>query len=309
MSWLKMDAVMETKGLTLTEFSVLMALAYHHNHTTNRCNPSYESIASYARCSRATVHTTLARLKEKGFITWETIGVGKRDKYNAYVVHLSTSKRRTLFTEQSPTGEYDKVQLASEQSPTGVKTKSNSWTVTGFDNKEEEQGHHQQTDAADDGQLRSIEKNKSKNEVKNMSMEGAKLTIKLWNQEEGLKAFNCPKKYFEGDYPPKGLFAYLVERSSESDWFEIFGQVLVEYRNSEFLRRGGDSGLLNSLSYLLQNEGAFMESVLTGKYRDKQKKEGKRVISENVHGEKAVENTKKAGFGVLVPKPQVDTNN
>jgi hypothetical protein len=78
MEWaIKLDP--EVHKITSTQLAVLLALAFHYNDETGRCDPSYERIGRFARLTKRPVLNAINALAEVGIIT-----ITKRSRRTSY---------------------------------------------------------------------------------------------------------------------------------------------------------------------------------------------------------------------------------
>lgn len=77
------------RAITLppTEKAILIALCDRMNDQTKLCCPSYEPIATDTGFERSTVNRTLKKLKDRGFIDWQTVRRQGQFGFNAYTIH------------------------------------------------------------------------------------------------------------------------------------------------------------------------------------------------------------------------------
>ena len=103
------------RAITLppTEKAILIALCDRMNDQTKLCCPSYEQIATDTGFERSTVNRTLKKLKDRGFIDWQTVRRQGQFGFNAYTIyqvalshaansHEAKSKPTELHRVQSP---------------------------------------------------------------------------------------------------------------------------------------------------------------------------------------------------------------
>jgi predicted transcriptional regulator len=330
MSYKAMDAVMEMEELSATDFKVLMALAYRQNHTTGRCNPSYETIAKDARCSRATVHTTLSRLRDNGMVTWNTIGNGKKNKHNEYFLHLTKSNSQTCSPEPSPIGEPSKSNWRDDQVQLASETKSDCWTVTRKLNKEEEQGKNITTGKMTCSVLslnpKAVEEHMIEKEALGGKSDYKKAvevaeTIREALIKEGRKVNKLSNAIIKRntEIAPKWFLNLVQWVNNNSDWDELTKQVTEEIANNTFFSQGY-LGWVPDLGWFFNYKDGEMgvEKVLNGKYNhmrkgvvraaaeaELNKTQGKAINTAEVSGEQAVQNAKTAGFTVISAKAKV----
>ena len=76
------------RAITLppTEKAILIALCDRMNDQTKLCCPSYEQIAIDTGFERSTVNRTLKKLKNRGFIDWQTVRRQGQFGFNAYIL-------------------------------------------------------------------------------------------------------------------------------------------------------------------------------------------------------------------------------
>lgn len=107
--------------------------------------------------------------------------------------------------------------------------------------------------------------------------------IRRWNQEPWSQKFWPLKTEWEGKFADnkvgssrKKVFEWLqdvdvleinIVRDPDDDCDDWFEDLLDNYRGCEFVQRGGDSGVMNSLEWLAANPLNF-DNMLIGKYRD-----------------------------------------
>lgn len=281
MSGKAMEAAIKLhEELTHNELWVLVALAYHQNWSTGKCNPSHETIAAYAKCSISTVKRTLTRLRERGIVDWKGHNRGIKGALNHYTMHLNSSSPSELVIElPSPASKLKSGRLEAQNavissSPSELGTRT-------------EQGNK-----VSDRQTAEVD------------MEKVKKLVEAWNSLPGVKKYHPTKKALRGDFERNTFIAVLVDFVS-GDWEEEWEHVLEEYRNSKFLQSGGSAGI-NSLTWLFKNGSANMEKVLAGTYRDPAPKpqptlvkpKGKTEAEYEEERQAILERSRKAGWKV-----------
>lgn len=110
------------------------------------------------------------------------------------------------------------------------------------------------------------------NEDKQMEerYEKMKQCIQKWEAISGLKKPHVRKQYWSEGFPPNSWFSELYKLVGDSDGETTWDMICDEYKNSQFLRKGGFKGEVNSIGWVFQDNGKNMAKILSGKYRDKE---------------------------------------
>ena len=104
------------RAITLppTEKAILIALCDRMNDQTKLCCPSYEQIAIDTGFERSTVNRTLKKLKNRGFIDWQTVRRQGQFGFNAYTIHqVALSHAANSHEAKSKSTELHRVQSPS----------------------------------------------------------------------------------------------------------------------------------------------------------------------------------------------------
>lgn len=78
------------RNTTCTQQAVLVAIAYHKNKDTGKCNPGYRCLAAETRFSQRTIANAIKELKELRLLDWESGGWTKSGEpmANEYILTL-----------------------------------------------------------------------------------------------------------------------------------------------------------------------------------------------------------------------------
>ena len=91
MAWLHIENVYKcVRNTTGTQQAVLVAIAYHKNKDTGRCDPGYECLARETRFTVRTVANAIKALKRLGLLDWKSGGWTKSGDpmANKYILTL-----------------------------------------------------------------------------------------------------------------------------------------------------------------------------------------------------------------------------
>lgn len=93
------NALLDDEQVGHLEIAVYMGIARHANIETGKSFPSSETLAKYARCSRASVFKAVRRLEELGYLHIDS-GGGRRS--NTYCLVSKRAENQDLETDPTP---------------------------------------------------------------------------------------------------------------------------------------------------------------------------------------------------------------